>query len=335
MRGFRLAVVGLAALLTGCSIPSDLGLGDRQHIVNRTFVITGASSGFGRGVAMKLAGYGANVVLAARRTEVLNQVAADVTAAGGRPLVVTTDVSRPDDVERLAGAATARFGRVDVWINNAGIGAIGRFDQIPLADHARVIDVNLKGVIYGSYAAIRQFRRQGFGTLINVASVDGKVPLAYQASYSASKHGIVGLDGALNQELRLDGLDAIKVVTVEPFATDTPWWDHASNYSGHTPRVGGMEDPQGVVDAIVWMSIHPQAEIAVGWKASSYTSAHRLLPRLVEDKAADAVHDSQFGVAPPAPLTSGTLYQPMATGTDVDGGVRERLKAEDQRRAAE
>lgn len=146
----------LAALLGGCA--TTLSSGDAQAVAGRTYVVTGASSGFGRGVAERLGALRANVVLAARRTELLEQVAARVNAAGGSALVVPTDISRVEDMEKLAQAALARYGRIDVWINNAAVGGIGRFEAIPLADHARVVDVNLKGVIYGSHIALRQFQ---------------------------------------------------------------------------------------------------------------------------------------------------------------------------------
>lgn len=331
-RPVLLLLAAVGALLAGCAAPSQLGQRDRQGIANRTFVITGASSGLGRGVALKLAGYGANVVLAARRADVLDQLAAQVDAAGGRSLVVATDVSKPDDIEHLAQAAVERFGRIDVWINDAGVAAIGRFDAIPVEDQARIVDVNLKGTIYGSYAAMRRFRQQGFGTLVNVASVEGRLPLAYQAAYSASKHGIVGLDAALNQELRLDGLRrTINVVTIEPWAVDTPLWGHVANYSGHTPRVTPMDGPQPTVDAIVWASIHPSKQVAVGWKAEGSELAHQLLPGLTEDITGDIVRGEQFEAAPPAPPTSGSLYAPMPSGTTVEGDARQRIRAEDQR----
>lgn len=163
------------ALLGGCA---SLSSTDEQRIAGKTYVITGASSGFGRGLALRLAGLRANVVLAARRTDVLNDVAGQATAAGGTPLVVTTDVANAQDVQKLAAAAVQRFGRIDVWINNAGIGAIGAFDTIPVEDHARVIDVNLKGVIYGSHVALQQFRKQRAGVLVNVGSVESEVPMA-------------------------------------------------------------------------------------------------------------------------------------------------------------
>jgi short-subunit dehydrogenase len=327
-----LPVLLLGAGLAGCASPVQLTHGEQRHVSTQTFVVTGASSGFGRGVALKLGSYGSNVVLAARRKEVLEQVAAEVRAAGGTPLVVATDVSRPDNIERLAAAAMRRFGRIDVWINNAGVGAIGRFEEVPLRDYDRVIDVNLKGVVYGSHTALRLFRQQGFGTIVNISSVEGEVPLAYQAIYSASKHAVNGLGAALKQELRLNRLETIKVVTVMPWAADTPFFEHAANYSGGTPRMILMDDPQTVVDTIVSASIYPRKEVAVGWKAQAAVTAHRLLPDLTEQIAADAYHRVQIETAPPAPPTSGTLHQPMRSGTTVEGGVRERMRQEDQQR---
>jgi short-subunit dehydrogenase len=327
-----LAMVMLGAALGGCAAPSQLMYNERQWLVGRTYVVTGASSGFGRGVALKLAGYGSNVVLAARRTEVLKEVAAEVSAAGGTPLVVTTDVSRSDDMDRLARAAIRRFGRIDVWINNAGVGAIGRFEDVPLRDYDRVIDVNLKGVVYGSHTAMRLFRQQGYGTIVNISSVEGEVPLPYQAIYSASKHAVNGLGAALNQELRLNNLQGIRVVTVMPWAADTPFFEHTANYSGGTPRMILPDDPRKVVDTIVWASIHPTKEVAVGWKAQAAVTAHRLLPDLTEHIAGDIYHRVQIETAPPAPPTSGTLHQPMQSGTTVEGGVRERMRWEDQQR---
>src|SRR5690606_21827805 len=151
----------------------------------------------------------------------------------------------------------APTGRIDVWINNAGIGALGRFWDIPPGHHARVLDVNLKGVIYGSHFAINRFRAPGVGTLVNVGSIDSEVPLAYQAGYSASKAGVLSLGRALNAELRLDGQERIKVATLMPWAVDTPWWEHAANFSGGTPRMAAMDDPDKVVDAIIDIALDP------------------------------------------------------------------------------
>lgn len=323
-------LVLLGAVLAGCG--TRLGQDDRDRIVDRTFVVTGASSGLGRGVALRLAAHGANVVLAARRTAVLEELAGEVRAAGGQPLVVTTDVSRPDQVERLAAAAVERFGRIDAWINNAGVAAIGRFEDVPVADHARIVDVNLKGVIHGSHAALRRFRGQGFGTLVNVASVEGRVPLPYHASYAATKHAVIGLGAALNQELRLADTPAIRVATVLPWAVDTPFWDRTGNYSGGTPRMYTVDGPQETVEAIVRVAVQPTKELAVGWKAQGAVLGHRLWPGLAERVAADIVHRAQIETAPPAPATAGSLHEPIAAGTTVEGGARARMEREDRRR---
>jgi short-subunit dehydrogenase len=321
---FLFAVLHLSGCATARLRPRDL-----QSIAGKTFVITGASSGFGRGVALKLASQGANVVLAARRTELLEAVAAEARAAGGTPLVVTTDVGKPEDVQKLAEAAITRFGRIDVWINNAGVGAIGRFEDIPIEDHSRLIDINLKGVIYGSHAAMRQFRTQGGGTLVNIGSIDSEVPLAYQGSYSASKAGVLSLGRVLNEEIRLSGLKGIRVATVMPWAADTPWWPHAANYSGGTPRMAAMDGPEKVVNAIVWVSLHPREELSVGWKAKASYASHQIFPDLTERMSANIAHKYQIETAPPAPPTSGTLHEPMQSGQGVEGGVRKRMKEED------
>lgn len=318
----------LALLLAGCA-SAPLGQADRARLAGQTYVITGASSGIGRGVALALAREHANVVLAARGTAALDEVARQAQAAGAAALVVTTDVSRPEDVERLAQQAVARFGRIDVWINNAGVGLIGRFEQIPVAHQARVVDVNVNGVIYGSHAALTQFTRQGEGTLVNVGSVESEVPLAYQATYAASKHAVLALGRALNEELRLAGQRRIHVATVMPFATDTPLYDHIANFSGHTPRSMLPDEPAKVVNVILRTSLHPREEVAVGWKGKLSYHAHRLFDDLTEFLAATLYHRQQMELAPPAPVTTGNLYTPSPGPGAVEGGMRARTRRED------
>ncbi|EHM02914.1 oxidoreductase, short chain dehydrogenase/reductase family protein [Acetobacteraceae bacterium AT-5844] len=326
-----LAVLAVGAfVLSGCGAGGGLSAEQGQRkVAGRVFVVTGASSGLGRGVAVKLGGYGASVVLAARRGAVLEEVAAEVRAAGGQALVVVTDVSDPEAVRRLAEEAVERFGRIDVWVNNAGIGVIGRFEDVPVQDHVRVVDVNLKGVIYGSHAALRQFRVQGHGVLVNVGSVESRLPLPYQASYAATKHAILGLGNALRQELRLAGQTRIQVATVMPWGIDTPWWEVAGNYSGHSPRVRPMDGPEDTVDAVIHAAIWPRREVPVGWKTEGSLLAHQVMPVLVERMGADAYHGNVVS-GPPAPDRVGAIYEPMeGVPTGVEGGVRARMARED------
>lgn len=326
-----LLVVGCGAV-GGCTIDTHLSKRDLRQLEHRTYVVTGASSGFGRGVAELLGRQHANVVLAARRAEVLEQVADEIRSAGGEALVVPTDVADPDQVARLAQAALARFGRIDVWVNDASVGALGRFEEIPIADHARIVDVNFKGVIYGSHAAMRQFKQQGFGILVNLGSVESQIPLAYHSSYAATKAATWALGRVLNEEVRLAGYKhKISVVTIMPWAVDTPFWQHAANYTGHKGRMAMMDGPDKVVQAIVWSSLHPREEVPVGWKAQAASTMHTIFPDLVEEVSANVVHAEMAKGSPQAP-GPGSVHQPMPEGTGVSGGVRDRMEAEDAAR---
>jgi len=316
----------LLLLLGACAMPT-LRETDRAEITGRTWVVTGASSGIGRGVAERAGAMGANIVLAARRAEALEDVARVIRASGGEALIVPTDVSRSEAIDDLARAAERRFGRVDVWFNNAGVAAIGRFEEIPVADHARTVDVNLKGVIYGSHVALRRFRAQGHGTLVNMASVEGRVPLAYHASYAATKHAIIGLDGALRQEVRLAGLDHVRIVTILPWAVDTPFWANAATYAGRQPRGPWMDGAREVADAIVWAIVHaPAGEFLVGPKAAAAVLGSRLAPALTTRIAGDVIHSVQMENAPPALDTTGNLYAPSPAPPVVEGSSRERWR---------
>ena len=323
----------LSVVFFSCAT-AGLGRSGQKKIKGKTFVIIGASSGFGRGVAEQLGKYQANVVLAARRTELLEEIAAEIKAAGGSALVVTMDISKPEDVQRLADAAVKQYGHIDVWINNAGVGAIGPFWEIPIEEHSRLIDINLKGVIYGSHAAMKLFRAQGYGTLINTGSVESEVPLAYHASYASTKAAVRSLGEALHQELRLTGFKKkIRIVTIMPWAADTPFFGHAANHSGGAPRMAAMDGPKKVVNAIVFASLHRRRELPVGWKARASYISHHVFPHFTEWLSANIIHRAQIKTAPPAPPTSGSLFQPVSSGKEgVDGAVRKRMKEENRQR---
>src|SRR5690606_34878158 len=132
--------------------------------------------------------------------------------------VVEMDISRKEDLRKLADRAVQEYGKIDVWINMAGVGAIGRFWEIPQEDMARVVDINLNGAIYGSQVALEHFMEKGEGVLINLASVDAEVPHGYHAAYSASKAGVKYLSLAIREELQRQGHKDIKVVVIEPWA---------------------------------------------------------------------------------------------------------------------
>ena len=193
----------------------------KQDLRDSVVVVLGASSGFGHGAAIKLAQEGARVVLAARRDDLLTELEAEIRAAGGDATAVPCDISQADQVAAVARAALDRHGRIDVWIKNVGVGALGFFWDIPIEDQARVIDVNLKGLMFGAHAGLTQFRAQGYGVLVNTGSIDSEVPLALQTTYAATKAAVLSLSRSLNKELALVNMaDAIRVATIMPWAVD-------------------------------------------------------------------------------------------------------------------
>ncbi len=294
---------------------------------NRVVVITGASSGFGRGAAVKFAESGAKVVLAARRKRLLKDVAKECESVGGSALVVETDVSEPADVEELANRAVDKFGRIDVWVNNAGVGAVGEFDETPLEEHEQVIRTNLLGTLYGSYQALRQFHEQGSGVLINVGSFAGKMAAAYLSSYSASKFGVRGLGMALRQELEENGEEGIHVCTVMPVSHDTPFFAHAANYSGKPVQpIPPVYDPQKVVDVIYDVALHPEEEVIVGPSGKISGMAQRVAPKLMEKAMGWKSHRAQSKQTESAPNKSGSVFKPESEGTGVYGGWLEQKR---------
>jgi hypothetical protein len=155
------------------------------------------------------------------------------------------------------------------------------------------------------------------------------VPLAYQASYAVSKAAVLSLSRSLNEELRLTKQADIKVATIMPWAVDTPWWTHAANYTGHQPRMMAMDDPEIVIDAIVRACTDQDKEMPVGLTAHASNISHRLFPDLTERLSAN-IADREVKKAWPAPTTTGSIYEPMAEGAGIGGGIRERMKQEDR-----
>jgi short-subunit dehydrogenase len=291
---------------------------------NRVVVITGASSGFGRGVAEKFARHGAHLVLAARRKELIQELAHQCERKQGiRALAVETDVSQAGQVHELAEEALHEFGRIDIWINNAGVATFGHFDEVPISEHEQVIRTNLLGCLYGAHAALRQFRAQGYGTLINVGSFAGIQPAPHFSSYAASKFGVRGLGISIRQELDIHGPRSIHVCTVMPTSMDTPFFEHAANHTGKPVQpIPPVYDPQEVVNAIYEVALNPKDEVIVGRRGKVGKAIRKVAPGFMEHQLAKKVHQNQQQQKESAPETSGNLFEPVAFGTSVRGGWR-------------
>ena len=189
-----------------------------NNISGKVVVITGASSGLGEATARHLSQLGAKVVLAARRKERLEQLVSELVAAGGEAVAYQTDVTRADEVKALIQGALDTFGRVDVLVNNAGLMAIAPMSDVRVEEWERMIDINIKGVLYGIAAALPVFQQQNAGHFINIASVAGiKVFSPGGTVYSGTKFAV----RAISEGLRHEVGGSIRTTTIEPGAVDS------------------------------------------------------------------------------------------------------------------
>ena len=172
-----------------------------QHIAGKVIVITGASSGLGEASARHLASLGAHMVLGARREDRLVALAADIRRAGGKVEIVVTDVTRKQDVATLVQAALTHFGRLDVMINNAGLMAVAPLTELKVDEWESMLDINVKGLLYGIAAALPVFEQQGSGHFINIASVAGLKVFGNATVYSASKFAVRAIAEGLRSEV--------------------------------------------------------------------------------------------------------------------------------------
>ena len=196
-----------------------------KNIEGKVVVITGASSGMGAAAARHLAALGASVVLGARRVERLESLAGEITAAGGKALVAETDVTNRGQVQRLVDAGVNGYGRIDVLVNNAGIMPLSPLERLKVEEWDRMIDVNLKGVLYGIAAALPHMKKQKSGHIINLSSVAGHKLFGGSAVYSATKFGVRALSEGLRMEVKPYN---IRTTIISPGAVKTELLDHIS-----------------------------------------------------------------------------------------------------------
>jgi short-subunit dehydrogenase len=283
-------------------------------------VITGASGGLGRAVAIQFASAGLRVGLAARRLQDLEETARLCERAGGQAQIVVTDVTQEAQVEALCAAIMARWGRIDVWVNNAGVTLFARLDEASFAEHRRVIEVNLFGAVLCARAVLPIFKRQGYGVLINVGSVLSKVGQPYVPSYVISKFGLRGLSEALRAELAEQ--PKIHVCTVLPYAIDTPHFQSGANHMGtHARAMPPVQSPEKVARRIVKLAKHPKRETHVPRVVVLGLALRWVLPHTTERLLLRALtrwhFDNQVDSA-----TTGNLYAPVELSEARVHGVR-------------
>ena len=196
-----------------------------ENIDGKVVVITGASSGLGEATARHLGRLGATVVLAARRAERIDAIAGELTADGCKALAVETDVTRRDQVEHLIQTAVENYGHVDVLLNNAGLMPLAPLERLKVEEWEQMLDVNLKGTLYGIAAALPHMKQRKAGHIINVSSVYGHKVAPGAAVYCATKFGVRALSEGLRQEVKPYN---IRTTVISPGAVATELLDHIS-----------------------------------------------------------------------------------------------------------
>jgi NADP-dependent 3-hydroxy acid dehydrogenase YdfG len=191
----------------------------------KVVVITGASSGIGEATALLLAERGAKVVLGARGLDRLEALADRIARAGGGAAYARTDVKRCEDLSNLVKLACERYGKLDVLVNNAGIMPVSPLDDLRIEDWEEMIDINIKGVLYGIAAALPVFRKQGFGHFVNTASTAGHKTVPNQSVYSGTKFAV----RAISEGLRQEAGDKLRVTIISPGFVRTNFAEGVTN----------------------------------------------------------------------------------------------------------
>ncbi len=221
-----------------------------ESLKNKVAIVTGASKGIGKGVALALAKQGCKVALASRDYERMAQVVAEITALGGIAQAVVTDVTREDAVDALFAEVQSAFGRLDILVNNAGMAVSGRIDELSLADWQQVQDVNVTGMFLCCRGAARIMKPQGSGRIINIGSISGQMPRVKSSPYTTSKFAVAGLTKALALELRPFN---IAVCAVHPGNVMTDIWEK----SPQVPEQEGVIEVADLADVVVTIASLP------------------------------------------------------------------------------
>jgi NAD(P)-dependent dehydrogenase (short-subunit alcohol dehydrogenase family) len=252
-----------------------------KQISRQVIVITGASSGIGLVTAKEAARRGAKVVLAARNERDLSKAAEEIRREGGDALAVPTDVTDYAQVEALARRAAEEYGRIDTWVNNAGVSLYGTFKEVSLEDFKQVVNVIFYGNVHGAKAALPYLEKTD-GALICVGSAlsDRGVPL--QGAYDAAKHAIKGWLDALRLELMHEG-SKVRVTLIKPSSINTPLFNKAKSYMGVMPQpIPPIYEPELAAEGILRAAEGNERDVFIGGGGKGLSMGERISPKLMD-----------------------------------------------------
>jgi NAD(P)-dependent dehydrogenase (short-subunit alcohol dehydrogenase family) len=274
-------------------------------------VVTGASAGVGRATAVAFARRGAHVGLLARGRDGLEGARKEVEAAGGKALVVPTDVAVADAVEEAARRVEEDLGPIDVWVNNAMTSVFSPVKEIAPEEFRRVTEVTYLGTVYGTLAALRRMLPRNRGSIVQVGSALAYRGIPLQAAYCGSKHAIQGFTESLRSELIHDRSD-VRLTMVQMPALNTPQFSWVkSRLPRHPQPVPPIFQPEVAAEAIVWAAHHDRSELWVGGPAVKAIVGNKVIPRELDYYLARTGYDSQQTDEPVDPNRKDNVFSPL------------------------
>ncbi|MBP6576171.1 MAG: SDR family NAD(P)-dependent oxidoreductase [Chryseobacterium sp.] len=255
-----------------------------RSLTGKTVVITGGSSGVGRATAEAFALEGCNVVIASRGQEALDETVSLCRDLGAIALGIPTDVSVAEDVQKLAEEALQFNGRIDIWVNNAGVMSSGKFEEIPMAINEQVIKTNLFGYMHGAYSVLPIFKKQEEGILINNVSIGGFMPAPYSAVYSSTKFGIRGMMEGLQGEI--SDFANVHICNLFPQIQRSTGNAHSAKFSGLDFKVPPFAaDPRDTASKIVELAKNPRKGLFPDIQSLIIKNLYGLFPKTIMNTA--------------------------------------------------
>lgn len=297
------------------------------HEQSEVVVVTGASAGVGRAVARAFGNRGASVGLLARGRDGLDQARREIEAAGGRALVLPTDVADPEQVEAAAEAVERQFGPIGVWVNNAMVSVFSPVKQMRPEEYRRVTEVTYLGTVHGTLAALKRMLPRDRGTIVQVGSALAYRSIPLQSAYCASKAAIRGFTDSLRCELRHDR-SYVQLTMVQMPALNTPQFDWVKSRLPRKPQpVPPIYQPEVAAEAVVFAAHNPRRELWVGASTIKAILSGKLAPTVGDWVLAREGYSGQQTAEPEDPDRVDNLWEPVPGDHGAHGRFDDRARA--------